>query len=122
MRFSVPLMVVAAAVLAGCGGGNGGGGSGGSPSAPTATINASAATVNSGESSTLTWSSTNATACTASGGWTARLAASGTQSTGPLTASATLHLGLHRRRRCERAHLDVGDGGRAASHGDLDDE
>jgi hypothetical protein len=88
MRFSVPLIALAAAVLAGCGGGN----VGGSTSIATAMISASPTTVNSGESSTLTWSSTNATACAASGGWTGTLAASGTKTTGALSASATYTL------------------------------
>ncbi len=83
-------MAAAAVLLVACGGGGGGGGS--SPSAPTATLSAAPATVNSGESSTLTWSSSNATACTASGGWSGAVAASGTQSTGILTASTTYTL------------------------------
>jgi len=62
------------------------------PPAPTLSFTASPNTVNSGDSSTLTWSSANATTCVASGGWTGSRATSGTQSTGALTASTTYTL------------------------------
>ena len=57
----------------------------------TATLTASPATINSGGSSTLTWSSTNATSCTASGGWSGTTATSGTHVVSP-TATTTYTL------------------------------
>ena len=59
--------------------------------APTATLNASPATIDEGQSSTLTWSSTDATSCTASGAWSGAKATSGSQSVAPgSTASYTI--------------------------------
>jgi hypothetical protein len=55
--------------------------------APTLTLSANPASINAGQSSTLTWSSTNATSCTASGGWTGTKAISGTQSVSPNTTT-----------------------------------
>jgi hypothetical protein len=60
--------------------------------APTVTLTAAPASLDSGASSMLTWSSTNATACTASGAWSGAVAANGTQATGALMASATFSL------------------------------
>ncbi len=60
--------------------------------APTATLSANPTSVNSGGSSTLTWSSTNATACTASGGWSGAKNASGQQTISNITASTTYSL------------------------------
>src|SRR3989344_3037698 len=63
--------------------------------APTVSLSASATSVNSGGSSTLTWSSTNATSCTASGAWSGTKATGGSQtltnliSTGTYTLSCT---------------------------------
>ncbi len=59
--------------------------------APTVSLSASPASINSGASSTLTWSSTNATSCTASGDWSGSKATSGTLSVTP-TADATYTL------------------------------
>ena len=55
--------------------------------APTATLSASPSTIDSGESSTLTWSSTYATSCTAAGGFSTGGATSGSASTGVLTST-----------------------------------
>ena len=62
------------------------------PAAPTVTISASPTNINSGDSSTLSWSSTNATSCTASGAWTGTKSTSGSASTGALTSSSTFTL------------------------------
>ena len=62
------------------------------PPAPTVSLTANPASVNSGQSSTLAWSSINATSCTASGGWTGTKATIGTQSSGALTAGTTFTL------------------------------
>ncbi|GEM_PF-1808847 len=56
-------------------------------SAPTALLSANPTTIDSGESSTLTWSSTNATSCTSAGGFSTGGATSGNASTGALTAT-----------------------------------
>ncbi len=61
----------------------------GSTPAPTVTLQASPAVVDSSGNSTLTWSSTNATTCTASGGWSGTRTTSGTTMIGPL-AIATI--------------------------------
>lgn len=87
-RFAI--VVLSAVVLAACGGG-GGGGSNSTP-APTVTLTASPATINSGATSQLTWSSTNATSCTASGGWTGARATSGTEATAVLSATTVFNL------------------------------
>ena len=60
-------------------------------SAPTVSISASPTSIQSGQSSTLSWSSTNATSCTASGGWSGTKSTSGTQSISP-TANTTYTL------------------------------
>ncbi len=60
--------------------------------APTVTLSANPTTVNSGGSSTLTWSSTNATGCTASGGWTGSKNASGSQTISNLTTTTQFGL------------------------------
>jgi hypothetical protein len=60
--------------------------------APTVTLSASPASVESGASSTLSWSATNATSCTASGGWSGAKATSGNQSTGTLSATTSFTL------------------------------
>lgn len=60
---------------------------------PTLTISASPTSINSGQSTTITWSSTNVTSCTASsqqsGAWTGAKGTSGTQTVGPLTYPET---------------------------------
>jgi chitodextrinase len=63
-----------------------------SSSAPTVSISAAPTTINSGQSSTLTWSSTNATSCSASGAWSGNLATSGSQSTGALASTSIYSL------------------------------
>jgi peptidoglycan/xylan/chitin deacetylase (PgdA/CDA1 family) len=67
------------------------GGSTPPPGAPTVTISSNPTSIQSGQSSTITWSSTNATSCTATGSWTGTKATSGTQSVSP-TATATYTL------------------------------
>jgi hypothetical protein len=62
------------------------------PPAPTVTFTASASSVASGQSATLTWSSTDATSCTASGAWNGALTTAGSQSTGALTESSSFTL------------------------------
>ena len=70
--------------------------------APTLTLAASPASVQSGSSSQLTWSATNATSCTASGGWT------GTKGNDRLAE--------HRRTGCQRElYADVFGRGRLCS-------
>jgi hypothetical protein len=59
-----------------------------SGTAPTVTLSASPTTVNSGETTTLTWSSTNAASCTASGAWGGTKAMSGSQASVALTAAS----------------------------------
>ena len=54
---------------------------------PTATLSANPSTIDSGQSSTLTWSSTYATSCTAAGGFSTGGATSGSASTGVLTST-----------------------------------
>ena len=54
---------------------------------PTASLSASPTTIDSGETSTLTWNSTNATSCAALGGFLTGDAISGTASTGALTST-----------------------------------
>ena len=61
------------------------------PTAPTASIGASPATIDAGQSSTLTWSSTDATSCTASGSWSGAKATSGSEAVNPgATSSYTI--------------------------------
>jgi hypothetical protein len=61
------------------------------PPAPTASLVAMPATIDAGQSSTLTWSSTDATSCTASGAWSGAKASSGSQVVSPAaTASYTI--------------------------------
>jgi hypothetical protein len=55
----------------------------------TVSLIANPASVQSGGSTTLTWSSTGATSCSASGGWSGTKATSGSQSSGALSAAAT---------------------------------
>ena len=53
------------------------------PPMPTATLSANPTTINSGQSSTLTWASTNATSCLAGGGWSGTQATSGSATVMP---------------------------------------
>jgi hypothetical protein len=64
-----------------------GSGSGGAP--PTVTLSANPTTINSGSSSTLTWSSANATSCSATSpsGWTSSTATSGTKLVSPTSTT-----------------------------------
>jgi hypothetical protein len=62
------------------------------PAAPVVTLAASATSVPTGGSVTLTWTSTDATSCTASNGWTGSRAMHGSQSVGPLNANTTFAL------------------------------
>lgn len=59
--------------------------------APTLTFSANPTTINSGQSSTLTWSTTNATGCTASGAWSGTRSTAGSQAVSP-TATSTYSL------------------------------
>ena len=67
-----------------CGGGGGGGSAPSAPAPAQVTVNlsGSAATLDQGETYTLTWSSSNATSCTASGSWSGSKATSGSESFG----------------------------------------
>ncbi|MBS0366387.1 MAG: DUF4038 domain-containing protein [Proteobacteria bacterium] len=58
------------------------------PPAPTLTLHANPASVQSGQSSTLTWSSTNTNSCTASGGWSGTQPASGSMGVKPTATTA----------------------------------
>jgi hypothetical protein len=60
--------------------------------APVVTLGASPMNVESGGTSTLTWSATNSTSCTASDGWTGAKSGSGSQAVGPLTGRTTFTL------------------------------
>ena len=62
------------------------------PPAPTLTLTANPATIQSGGSSTLNWTSANATSCTASGGWSGSKATSGNQTFTNLTATTNYTL------------------------------
>ncbi len=84
-------------LLAACGGGGGGGGTAqtdaslGNPS-PSLTFAASASSVTSGGSVTLSWQSTNTTSCQASGGWSGSRATSGQETIGPLQQAQSFSL------------------------------
>jgi hypothetical protein len=60
--------------------------------APTLTLQASPATVSTGQSAMLTWTTTGAASCVASGDWAGNLATSGSRSTGALNATSTFVL------------------------------
>lgn len=62
------------------------------PPAPTVTLTADPTAVNSGATTTLTWTSTDAASCVASGSWSGAKPTSGTQSTAPLTVASTFTL------------------------------
>ena len=60
------------------------------PAKPTITLSVNPSTINSGGSSTISWSATNSpTSCTASGDWSGAKTASGSQSTGTLSTVKT---------------------------------
>src|SRR5262245_57280132 len=65
---------------------------GGGPPAPSVDLTANPTTIDSGGSTTLTWTSTNATTCTASGDWSGNKALNGTQTFSNLTASKSYTL------------------------------
>jgi len=60
--------------------------------APTVTLSANPTTVQSGGSSTLSWTTANANSCTASNGWTGTKATTGSENVGPLTQQKTYTL------------------------------
>ena len=59
---------------------------------PTVSLNAADLLVDSGDSTTLTWSSTAATGCSASGGWTGSKPTTGNEVVGPLLANTSFTL------------------------------
>jgi hypothetical protein len=59
---------------------------------PTVTLSALPTSINSGSSSTLTWSTAGVTSCTASGTWSGTKATSGSVSTSALTTTSTYSL------------------------------
>ncbi|MEK7704951.1 MAG: hypothetical protein AAB426_08330 [Myxococcota bacterium] len=61
-------------------------------SAPTVSLSASPSIVDSGGTSTLTWSATNATSCTTSGAWSGAKATSGSEESATITADAAFTL------------------------------
>ena len=64
------------------------------PPVPTLTFSTAPTTINSGESSTLSWSTTDAASCTASGAWSGQKSANlqNTENTGPLQQTQTYNL------------------------------
>ncbi|HJS21852.1 MAG TPA: hypothetical protein VJ764_04290 [Steroidobacteraceae bacterium] len=60
--------------------------------APTLSLSANPATINSGQQSVLTWNTSNVTACTASGGWSGAKNVNGSETVGPLTQTTTYTL------------------------------
>jgi hypothetical protein len=66
--------------------------SGGGTPTPTLQLAAGPTTINSGATSTLSWTATNVASCSASGGWSGTRSLSGSQSVGPLTATTTYTL------------------------------
>ncbi|MEK7704946.1 MAG: hypothetical protein AAB426_08305 [Myxococcota bacterium] len=60
--------------------------------APVVTLSANPTTVDSGGTSTLTWSATNATSCTASGAWSGSRAVSGSEESGAISVTSTFTL------------------------------
>lgn len=85
-------------LLAACGGGGGGGSGTAQPNAapdnPSAslTLAASATSVTTGDSVTLSWQSANATSCVASGGWSGSKTTSGQETIGPLQQAQSFSL------------------------------
>lgn len=69
-------------------GAGGGGGYGGGGTAASITISLSNATIQVGQSATLTWSATNAMACTASGAWNGSEPATGSKAESPSAAGS----------------------------------
>lgn len=86
------ITAIALSAVAACGGGGGRGGNGPANSTPTVSLAANPTSLNSGQSTTLTWSSTSASSCLASEGWSGSKATSGTEQLGPLNATTTFVL------------------------------
>ncbi|MEK7704947.1 MAG: hypothetical protein AAB426_08310 [Myxococcota bacterium] len=61
-------------------------------SAPTVSLSANPSTIDSGGTSTLTWSTTNATSCTASGAWSGAKATAGSEETTAITVTSSFAL------------------------------
>ena len=59
---------------------------------PTLTFSSSSSTVNTGASTTLSWSTTNATACTASGDWSGSKATSGSEVINSISSDSSFNL------------------------------
>jgi hypothetical protein len=68
------------------------GDSGGAYYAPSVSITAQPLSVNSGDSTTLTWSGTDLSTCTASGGWSGVKSVNGSESTGAVVNNTTYTL------------------------------
>lgn len=62
------------------------------PPSPQITLSVSAATVQSGDSATLTWSADNAASCVASGDWSGAKSTSGSTAIGPLSQNSNFVL------------------------------
>jgi hypothetical protein len=62
------------------------------PPAPGVSFTASATTLTSGDSVTLSWSSSNATTCAAAGGWNGDKGLAGSETIGPLTSDTAFTL------------------------------
>ena len=62
------------------------------PPPPTVSLVANPSSVDSGNSTTLTWLSTDATSCTASGAWSGNKATAASEAVGPLTTTSTFAL------------------------------
>lgn len=96
MRLSIPGLACtgfAVLLVSGCGGSSQSSGGGSpTPTAPTASLTANPTSVQSGGTTTLTWTSNRATACTASGGWTGAKATSGSEDITNITAATTYTL------------------------------
>lgn len=92
LRLAAPaLMLCLLAACGGDGGGsssgtNGGGAYGGSAGAAAISISLASASIQVGQSTTLTWSVTNATACTASGAWSGSESVTGSKTLSPTAA------------------------------------
>jgi len=82
------VIAVIAALLTGCSGGGGGD----NTPAPTVQLQAEPSEVESGGTTTLTWSSTNADTCQASGGWSGTKLVSGSEAVGSVTMTTTFTL------------------------------
>ena len=94
-----PIALLSFGIVAGC---NGSGdeeqaasplpGGGGTQPAPTVSITANPATIDSGNSTTLSWNASNASSCTATGGWSGSKPTDGSESSGTLSGDTTFEL------------------------------